>query len=128
MVLIDQVRVQRQMAFNSDFGRKARTWPLVRSDDWPALDEPIVVGGEKDPRSRNGIATGVAAVDRAQEDLMSQIGQQSVGVKSENDLSPSFKSPQMTIEAVFIRPQENEAVQEPVPVGRGHIIAESRLQ
>ena len=128
MVLINQVRVQRQMAFNSDFGREARTWPLMRSDDRPAVDEPIVAGGEKHPRARNGIAAGVAAVDRAQEDSMSQIGQQSFGVKDQNDLSPSFKSPQMTIEPVFIRPEENEPVQEPVPVGRGHTITESRFQ
>jgi hypothetical protein len=51
-----------------------------------------VVGSEKHPTARNGFATGVAAVDRAQENSMSQIGQQTVGVKGQNDLSSSFKS------------------------------------
>jgi len=75
-------------------------------------------------RTTNGIALRVTTVYRAQKGAMSQVRQQSTGVEDQNNLLLSSKSAQMATNSFLICPEEDEPIQESVPVGRSHAVTE----
>src|SRR5260221_11761700 len=119
---IDQVGcLNRNRTTEQNLGWRARSL-----SGRPTFPQPHFIRNQRVAGTPGGLAAGVAAIDRRQESLRSEMIEQGRTIKNKHDLRSIAASLPLPVHTFLVGPEEDMAVEQGVPIGGLQAVLERR--